>query len=348
MTGRRRHKLFTLSLTALLLSLLQGCYLLGQSGPFLSDRFRAVANRTLLEDDTTDDQTREFLLEVERIGQFAASELSLAESKNYSKYVELDREHLAYIVYGADPLSFDMKRWRFPIVGEVPYKGFYSLEAARREASRLASKGLDTFISVVDGFSSLGFFTDPLYSFMKEYPPHRLAELIIHEQTHATVWIKGQTDFNEQLASFIGERGAREYIEKTFGKDSSQYTDIFALKRDRELYLQLVRDLKDELLGIYSDEALTNDEKLKDKEHRIEEFKQQITSELEGRFETDTYAAVPQMSINNAYLGLFGVYYASGPSLVDRLYEDSGRDLKRMIERLKVYHNKRVSLDELL
>lgn len=80
MTGGRRHRLFTLSLTALMLSVLQGCYLLGQSGPFLSDRFRAVPNRTLLEDDMTDDQTRGFLLEVERIGQFAASELSLNES----------------------------------------------------------------------------------------------------------------------------------------------------------------------------------------------------------------------------------------------------------------------------
>ncbi len=35
-----------------------------------------------------------------------------------------------------------------------------------------------------------------------------LANLIIHEMSHATIFVKDSVDFNENLATFIGDRGA--------------------------------------------------------------------------------------------------------------------------------------------
>jgi hypothetical protein len=51
----------------------------------------------------------------------------------------------------------------------------------------------------VESFSTLGFTRDPLYSFMKGYSAFQLASLILHEQTHATLFVKGQTQFSEAM-----------------------------------------------------------------------------------------------------------------------------------------------------
>jgi hypothetical protein len=39
---------------------------------------------------------------------------------------------------------------------------------------------------------------------MRGYLVHRIAELLIHKPLHATVYLKGQSQFNEELAEFKG------------------------------------------------------------------------------------------------------------------------------------------------
>ena len=121
-----------------------------------------------------------------------------------------------------------------PFHGQAPYKGFYERPDALAEAARLKKEGYDVIVRKVDAFSTLGFTKDPVYSFMKKYSPYELASTIIHEQTHATLWVKGQTDFNEELADFVGETGALEWIAARFGAPSEEYRSAVDEKADSE------------------------------------------------------------------------------------------------------------------
>jgi predicted aminopeptidase len=86
----------------------------------------------------------------------------------------------------------------------MPYQGFYERNDAEAEAKRLKALGYDVIVRKVDNFSTLGFFKDPVYSFLTSYSPGEIANLIIHEQAHATLFVKGQSDFNEEFATFVG------------------------------------------------------------------------------------------------------------------------------------------------
>ncbi|MDR1100277.1 MAG: aminopeptidase, partial [Treponema sp.] len=195
-----------------------GCYTLTQGTAMLGYLARAVPLESLLEDGdsafgSAAEENRRFVELVHDIRRFAIDELGLAASENYTTYVAIDRDYLAAVVSASAADSFDRHEWWFPVVGSVPYKGFFSAAGARKERVKLEKRGLDVWVRGVDAFSTLGWFQDPLYSYMRSYPPDRLADLLIHESVHATVFLKGHVQFNEELAEFIGSEGARLYME---------------------------------------------------------------------------------------------------------------------------------------
>jgi len=108
-------------------------------------------------------------------------------------------------------------------LGSVPYKGFFSKERAIALRDELNKEGWDTSIRNPGGWSTLGWFTDPILSKMLERGEGDLANLIIHEMVHATIFVKDSIDFNENLATFIGDRGTEQFLIATHGKDSEEY-----------------------------------------------------------------------------------------------------------------------------
>jgi predicted aminopeptidase len=164
---------------------------------------------------------------------------------------------------------------------------------------------------------------------MKKYPTYRLADLLIHEQLHATVYLTGQSQFNEELAEFVGGEGARLYMEKTFGGDSPEYRDMLDDKADSAAFVAFIRRLTAELDAIYQS-ALPREEKLREKKRVITHAQEQFAAEYEQRFRGENYRFFSSMSINNAYLELYRLYY-SGEDYLASFYERSGKDLRRLI-----------------
>ncbi len=331
---RRRFPVLTNLLLLLLFSgtiiLLPGCYVLKQ-GMFLAHyQSHAEDIGTILQRDDIDSKTRAFLEEVLSIKRFAREHLGLEDNKNYSRYVYTERNYLVDVVTACAADSFTPYTWKFPIVGEVPYKGFYQKKDAERLAKRLRKEGYDVWVRQVDAFSTLGYFTDPIYSFMEEYPTYYLADLIIHEQTHATIYIKDQTQFNEELATFIGGKGALAYIEYSKGTANQTETDIFRIEKDREQFLSMIRDLYTRLNIIYTS-SLEKTKKLQEKNHIISSFQDNLQKNYKSYFSTDTYRYIADMKLNNAHIISWNIYVRD-LSLYDTVYEALDGNLLRFVE----------------
>jgi len=311
-------------------ALLSGCYTIKQGVTLLGYLNRAVPL------EKTDDE--EFITLVNDIRKFAMEELGLAMSKNYTRYVELDRDYLAAVVSASAKDSFRRHEWRFPIVGAMPYKGFFNIEDARKERAKLEKKDLDVWVRKVDAFSTLGWFKDPLYSYMRDYSVGRLADLIIHELVHATVFIKGQVKFNEELAEFIGSEGARLYVESRYGADSKEYRESFSSDGEYKNYVAFIQELIAELDKLYSSE-IDRAVKLTEKEKIILAAKERFNAEYDTRFSSDNYRGFSTLPVNNAYLELYRIYHAQDNFYSD-LYDSSGKDLPAFVAAAKTITKK--------
>ena len=308
-----------------------GCYTLKQGAAMLGYLGKAVPVETLLAG--TSGADAEFARRVADIRSFAQEELGLRKTANYTKYVAIDRDYLAAVVSASAADSFARHEWWFPVVGSVPYKGFFNPDDARKERARLEKKGLDVWVRGVDAFSSLGWFSDPLYSYMKDYPVHRLADLIIHESLHATVFLKNHAQFNEELAEFVGSEGARLYIEKTFGEDSDESRAIAASDGDNAVFLGFIRELIAELELLYAG-SISREEKLQKKAEIILAAKVRFAETYDTLFKNDNYRGFSDLPVNNAYLELYRLYYEEDSYFRD-LYARSGSDLPRFIAAAK-------------
>jgi predicted aminopeptidase len=292
---------------------------------------KAVPVESLLNSSSLEDA--EFALRVQEIRRFALEELGLRETSNYTKYVDIDRDYLAAVVSASAGDSFARHEWWFPIVGSVPYKGFFNPADARKERTKLEKKGLDVWVRGVEALSTLGWFSDPLYSYMKNYPPHRLADLIIHESTHATIYLKSHAQFNEELAEFVGSEGARLYIERTFGIDSDEYRAIAQSEGDSAAFLGVIRELIAELEPVYESD-IPREEKLQKKAAIIQAARTRFDDTYDTLFQHDNYRNFSDLPINNAYLELYRLYYENDNYFQD-LYDRSGRDLPKFIAAVK-------------
>ncbi len=134
---------------------------------------------------------------------------SLRPTGNYHRYVELDRPVVVWVVQASDPLRFHSKTWWFPIVGRVPYLGWFERDAAYDFARELREEGLDVDVGGAEAYSTLGWFDDPVLSTMisdGDEAIGELADVVLHESVHATLYVDGQTRFNESLAEFTSDR----------------------------------------------------------------------------------------------------------------------------------------------
>jgi predicted aminopeptidase len=327
------------------MALFSGCYTLKQGVTMLGYLGRGVPLETLENDDTGGPEeaarNRAFAERVRDIRVFAIEELGLRETKNYTRYVEIDRDYLAAVVSASAQDSFTPYEWWFPVAGRVPYKGFFNADDAKKEGQKLEKKGLDVWIRPVDAFSTLGWFRDPLYSYMRGYPVHAIADLLIHELLHATVYLKGHSQFNEELAEFVGREGARLYLMSRFGEESEEYRAMGDRAADNAAYVAFIRELIAELDVVYRGELnrpdsrpISREEKLERKEEIIRAAQERFDDEYEGRFKRDNYRGFSTMKINNAYLELFRLYYEES-GFFEGLYEKSGRDLRAFIAAAK-------------
>ena len=168
--------------------------------------------RELVASPKTDPNTRAKLELVLDARTFAADSLHLDADESFTTYSKLDSDTLVLVVGAAYRDRLRPYTWWFPIVGRVPYKGYFTMGGALDEAKSLESQGLDTYVRPASAFSSLGWFADPVVSSTLHEDTASLANTVIHELTHNTFYAPGQAVFNESFANFVGAHGAMRFF----------------------------------------------------------------------------------------------------------------------------------------
>jgi predicted aminopeptidase len=176
-----------------------------------------------LADSSFPDSLKAKLRLIEDVRRFAIDSLGLKDTENYKTLYDQKDKEIMWVVQACEPFQLQPKVWHFPIVGSVPYKGFFSKEKALQLRKELEAEGFDVSVRNPGGWSTLGWFTDPILSGMLDRSEGDLASLIIHEMVHATIFIKDDVDFNENLADFIGDTAAYNFLKHRFGKTSTEY-----------------------------------------------------------------------------------------------------------------------------
>jgi predicted aminopeptidase len=144
---------------------------------------------------------------------FARDTLRLRVGGSFNSLTRVDADQVVHVVVAAHRDRLELvTRW-FPIVGAVPYQGFFDENEAREAAAALEAQGYDTVVQPSVAFSTLGWFDDPLLSNLLRFDGVSLTSIVLHELTHNTRYLNGQGAFNESFANFVGYRGALAFFE---------------------------------------------------------------------------------------------------------------------------------------
>jgi predicted aminopeptidase len=305
--------------------MLSSCYVGSEGLRYLSIRSRAVGVDRALADPKTTPELRLLLERARDARAFALSELGLRETKSFTSVVELESDRLATVVQACAELSFDRFLWTYPFVGKLPYRGYFDPEDAEKEAARLRKQGFDAIARPVDAFSTLGWLSDPLFSFMSSYGEADVAELVIHEMTHATVFLKGSgggaesSQFNEELATFVGRTGSLLYLARVHGADSREVATARGDRADAEAFAAYLAGTAKQLEAVYASGAGVGEKRLRKAEiiaSRAAEYRRDYATIFKG----DRYGDFPMERIDNAYLDLYRLYEGES-SLYGDFYE---------------------------
>ncbi|MBT8229706.1 MAG: aminopeptidase, partial [Bacteroidia bacterium] len=219
------------------------------------------------------------------------------------------------------------------------YKGYFDLQKAIDLRDELDEQGFDTYIREVSAWSTLGWFKDPILSEMLKEESGDLANTIIHELTHATIFVKDSITFNENLASFIGDKGAEQFLIDTYS-DSLELMKYQNLKDDRAAYAGHFLSGAQYLDSLYNSfpEGDITDGMKEAKEEAI----QRIVNNLDTiAFHNPTYSQrFKEYLPNNAYFMSY-LLYRSGQGQLDSLFtERYNSNLNTFIKELKKLHPK--------
>jgi len=232
-----------------------------------------------LTDPSFPDSLKSQLRLIDEIRKFAVDSLGLKDTENYKTLYDQKGEEIMWVVLACEPFQLKPREWKFPIIGSVPYKGFFNRDLAFELKKELESEGYDVIVRNPGGWSTLGWFTDPILSKMLSRSEGDLANLIIHEMSHATIFVKDSVDFNENLATFIGDRGAEQFLIHKYGIASKEYTTYIQEDRDYLKYVDhMLRGAKtlDSLYG-----SLLVSEPTENKKKKKQAMIQKIVSSMD-------------------------------------------------------------------
>jgi predicted aminopeptidase len=286
----------------------------------------------VLQSDKVTDAQKAKLRLVQDVKAFGEEKLGLKKSKNYTSYVQLQDNYVTYIVQAAYAFELKPYLWHFPFVGDVPYKGYFIKSMAEDESHSFDPEKYDTYVRGVSAYSTLGWFQDSVLSSMLRYDDVDLAETILHETVHATLFIKNGADFNERLATFLGHEGMRLYYLQKEGENSPHLKQAMDDTHDQKLFSAWITKQVVDLKAWY--EQNKGNVTKETKAARLKELQESFVHDVKPKLLTKAYGEFEKRELNNALILAYKTYEYSLEDF-EKLYKHFGNDYGKTLEWLK-------------
>jgi predicted aminopeptidase len=278
----------------------------------------------------------EKLAMVPRIKAFGEG-LGLTPTKSYES-ISARWDRSITNLSACQPLSLEPISWWFPVVGRVPYLGFFRQQDLDRWERRLREQGYDVYVRDVAAYSTLGWFRDPVLPGMLEWEEYWLAEVVLHELTHATLWVPGSVSFNETFANIVGEEAATRWMIHRYGADSPEVQRMWERREDKMTWRALLQELYENLDVVYNSHDTSDKWKLERKEALFSALERQVLDA--GFHHPEPFArSAREGPWNNARVAQYRTYNHDRAAL-ERLLDAQDGDLMAFIRAVELATSK--------
>ncbi|MGA8283031.1 MAG: aminopeptidase [Desulfobacterales bacterium] len=294
----------------------------------------------------TDPQLKRQLQQILEIRNFAQKELSLPVGSHYLSYTALDRPYVIWNVSAAPEFSFAPKTWYYPFIGHAAYRGYFSKDMAVHCAEQLEKQGLDVYVGGVTAYSTLGWFSDTVFSTIIRRDESATAALIFHELAHQILYVSDDTTFNESFATTVEQEGLRRWM-ATNGNPLGYQAYVLQSQRRQE-FLALVTKYHEKLAELYRQENMVPEEMRRRKAALLADMRDEyadLKADWLGYAGYDNWFDPP---LNNAKLNSVGAYYDLVPAFTQLLASRDGsleafyRECRILAELPKSERNRRL------
>ena len=286
-------------------------------------RRRPIAR--MLADPGLDPRLRQRLERVTAIRAFAAEALHLPVNDQYTSYADLERPFAVWVVFAAPQFDLAPRTWCFPVVGCVTYLGFFTEKKARERATSLRAQGLETYVTGVRAYSTLGWFADPILNTFVNAADADLASIVFHELAHGRLYVADDTAFNESFAVAVEREGVRRWLQD--GQTPEVVKAYEASLARQDAFTALVLAARDELEALYS-RKIAPVETTRRKRAIVARMRHDYDAlkvSWNGYSGYDAWMAGP---LNNAQLNSVSAYHSLRDGFAS-LLADCGGDLQR-------------------
>ena len=284
----------------------------------------------LVADSSLDAVTRGKLQLVLAARAYAADSLGLPARDAFTQYTRLPTDTLVLVLSGAARDTLAPVSWWFPIVGRVPYKGYFDVREAVREEARLRDRGFDTYLRPSSAFSTLGWFNDPVLSTTLRADSADVANTVVHELTHNRYYAPGSAIFNESFANFVGARGAAAFFRSRGDTINAARCD--QRWEDEKRLGAFWTSVEDSLKAAYAAHpgAAGKPERLASRDRVYAWARRQLVDSVGPTLITYPAWYASRVRLDNAAL-LARRVYLTGLAGFDAVWEREGRDVKRAV-----------------
>ncbi len=252
-------------------------------------------------------EQRRLLSRVPEMLRYAKRVVRLRVGGAYRSFVDTGARPVSYNVSACERTAFRRVRWWYPLVGRLPYRGYFDLEAARKEAARWRARGLDARVSGVRAYSTLGWFDDPIFRGMLRDGEPQFAITLFHELAHRTLFRKGDAVFSESLATFVGERAALAWLAYVYGERAPVVARARAEIEDARVVATFMRALYVRLAALY-DARGDKRHKLAERERIFARARAELRALERGQLRTGLYRGLWRTRFDNCLVLGFQTY----------------------------------------
>lgn len=306
---------------------------------------KKISLEEALESEKINLETKRKIKLSQEVRQFSIDRLHLKKTKNYDSFVQLESPYVTYAVTASPKNQITPYLWHFPIIGDVPYKGFFKKAAAEDEAEELKKKNLDVIVRGVSAYSTLGWFSDPLLSSMTRYEDHDLVETLIHETTHSTVYIASNADFNERLATFVGQTGMELFYLEKEGPNSPTLIKAKQEMQDEKVFFQFIQKEIKKLDAFYLENSKALDLE-NQRQNQFAAIKKSFMEQCRPLLKTAHFDYFKDLNLNNALLLNYKIYYDQLENF-EKLYLAQGKSWAGFISQIEKLKDSKKPEDDL-